>query len=67
MYGPMLSVINLLAVFTQIFALQLLCGNATDMWWCTPNSPEILEYHDVYELFEINRLIVINFWQLIDL
>lgn len=29
-YGPMLSVISLLAVFTPISALQLLCTNSTD-------------------------------------
>jgi len=32
-----------------------------------PNLPEILEYHDMYKLFESNRLIAINFWQLINL
>jgi len=31
-----------------------------------PSLLEILEHHDVYKLFEINRLIRINFWQLID-
>jgi len=30
-----------------------------------PNSPKILEYHDMHKLFEINRLIAIDFWQLI--
>ena len=53
----MLSVINLLAVFTPISALQLLCVNASDdTLYAFPNLPEILEYHDMYKLFEINRL-----------
>ena len=33
-----LPVINLLTVLTPISALQLLCGNATELrWWCTPH------------------------------
>jgi len=65
----MLSVINLLAVFTPISALWLLCGYTTnDQIFddALPNSPEICEYHDMHKLFEINRSITINFWQLID-
>jgi len=31
-----------------------------------PNLPEIFEYNGMYKLFEINQLIAINFWQLID-
>jgi len=61
----MLSVINLLAVFTPVSALQLLCGNVTD---AVPNGQKFLSMmiDDVYKLFEINRLIAINFWQFID-
>ena len=36
---PTLPVINLLIVLTPTSALQLLCGNATELSrWCTPHS-----------------------------
>jgi len=63
--GPVLSVINLLALLLQ----SLLCSYCVGMPLMIFDdahrvSPEILEQYVGYKLFEINRLIAINIWQL---
>jgi len=70
-YEPVMSVYN---QFLAFLLQSLLCSYCVGMPLMifddtlpSRHTPEILMYHDMHKLFEINRLIAINFGQLIDL